>query len=67
MPGMNFNPRIWIRYWYGAAVLGLVILIYGIVDGDSSMILLGVLLLAITPAMIAFWRNRGQSAPPDSN
>jgi lipid-A-disaccharide synthase-like uncharacterized protein len=64
----NLSPKVWIRFWYGGFMLGLVILIFGISQGDALMIFLGVVLMVLTPAMIAFWRSvEARDQPPNSN
>jgi hypothetical protein len=55
--GRTLSPRAWIRWWIGTAVLGAAILVFGIATRDVLLGFLGVAMLVMTPAMIAFWRR----------
>lgn len=66
----NFSPKTWIRFWYFAGMWGIASVVLGIVLGSSvELIYLGVVLVVVTPAMIAFWRRAEQqrNENPDSD
>ena len=65
--GKNFSPETWIRYWYFAAVLGIVAVVVGIILCSVKLIAVGVLLVVVTPPMVAFWRRVEAQRSDESN